>query len=150
MKTINIAIFALSLSISSASAVTFNLGKDIQQCLTLPAYGDEKNQTQCKDELKDASEKSLQKTVNKVKVLINKDYNTPYHLNDPDGSKIKDVFWVKFNKSQQLWLTSRDEFCAATAALVGEWAASQDDIQTQCIINQNKDREQLLKNTYMK
>lgn len=150
MKIIKISILTVSLSICSAGAVTFDLGKDIQQCLTLPAYGDKKNQTQCKDELQEKSEKSLEETITKVKKLINNDYDTPYHLNDPEGSEIKDLFWERFNKSQQLWIASRNEFCAASALLVGEWAASQDDLQTQCIINQNNDREQLLKATYIK
>lgn len=150
MKIIKISLLTVSLSIFSAGAVTFDLGKDIQQCLTLPAYGDKKNQTQCKDELKEKSEKSLEETITKIKKLINNNYDTPYHLNDPEGSEIKDLFWERFNKSQQLWIASRNEFCAASALLVGEWAASQDDLQTQCIINQNNDREQLLKATYIK
>ncbi len=154
MKILRISLLTVSLSICSAGAVTFNLGKDIQQCLTLPADGDgdgdKKNQTQCKNELKEKSQKSLEETITKIKKLINNNYDTPYHLNDPEGSEIKDLFWERFNKSQQLWIASRNEFCAASALLVGEWAASQDDLQTQCIINQNNDREQLLKATYIK
>ncbi|MEN0583268.1 MULTISPECIES: DUF1311 domain-containing protein [unclassified Kosakonia] len=150
MQIIKIALVIVSLSIFSAGAITLDSGKAIQQCLTLPAYGDEKNQTQCKEDLKNKSEKSLQETIAKIKTRINNDYDTPYHLNDPEGSEIKDLFWERFNKSQQLWIASRNEFCAASALLVGEWAASQDDLQTQCIINQNTDREQLLKATYIK
>lgn len=151
MKIIKFVFITLSLSIFSSGAVTFNLGNEIKHCLTLPAYGDNvKTQSQCRDEAKASSEKSLNETISRIQAAINDDYDTPYHLNDIEGVKIKDVFKEKFSNAQKLWLASRNEICAASASLVGEWATSQDDIQTQCIIDQNKNREQQLKAMYMK
>lgn len=151
MKIIKFVLITLSLSVCSSEAVTLNLGKEVKHCLTLPAYGDNvKTQEQCRDEAKALSEKSLNETISRIHAAINDDYDTPYHLNDMEGVKIKDVFWEKFSNAQKLWLSSRNEMCAASASLVGEWATSQGDIQTQCIIDQNKNREQLLKATYLK
>ena len=150
VNILNVIGVTLSLSVFQVGAVTFNIGEQIQQCLSLPAYGESvKNQMQCKEELKAASEKSLKETIAKIHSTINEDYNSPFHLNDPNGALIKDAFWEKFDKSQTLWVASRNELCAASATLVGEWAASQDDIQTQCIVDQNRTREQLLKTMYM-
>jgi len=145
-----VILIALSISAFNVEAVNFKLSKDIQHCLSLPAYGNEKNQSQCKDELMAKSERQLNEKITKIHLMINTDYDTPYHLNDIEGSKIKDVFWEKFLKSQKLWQTSRDELCAASATLVGEWATSQDDIKTQCILDQNKDREEFLEGLYLK
>ncbi|WP_342321631.1 lysozyme inhibitor LprI family protein [Kosakonia sp. BYX6] len=151
MKISQIVFIALSLATFATQAASFQFGKEVKNCLTLPSFGDNvKTQSQCKEEAKAASEKSLNNTITRLHKRIKDDYNTPYHLNDIDGVKIKDVFWEKFINSQKSWSSSREEICSAMASLVGEWAESQDDIQTQCILDQNKGRERYLKEIYLK
>ncbi|MGY5957920.1 lysozyme inhibitor LprI family protein [Kosakonia sp. BK9b] len=142
-------VMILSLATANAMAATLNLGNEVKHCLSLPAWGAGQNQAQCKEEAIKRSEKSLSATIAQLHAVITRDYNTPYHLNDPDGVKINDIFWEKFAKAQKLWLASRDEMCAASAALMGEWATSQDDIHTQCLIDQNKSRERYVHDTWL-
>lgn len=69
--------------------------------------------------------------------MIKENYDDPFTLDADPPVKIKDVFEERFSQSQKLWLASRDQFCSAKAALVGEWAQSQSDITLQCLIDLN-------------
>ncbi|ELQ6113306.1 DUF1311 domain-containing protein, partial [Cronobacter sakazakii] len=105
-------------------------------------------QQKCKEDALKTSEQALLKTVEQLQTMINDDYDDPFTLNADSPVKIKDVFKERFGQSQKLWLASRDQFCSAKAALVGEWAQSQSDITLQCIIDLNKNRIREIKATW--
>ncbi len=151
MKRFSPFLFALSLLPATSGATPLHIGSELQHCLNLPAYGDNiDTQQKCKNGLLKSSSDSLNHVVHLLHEKIASNYDDPYRLNDSEGKKIKDIFWENFQESQQAWVISRDKLCTANAALVGEWAASQDEIKTQCILDQNRDRQQFIKMTWLK
>ncbi|WP_270222170.1 lysozyme inhibitor LprI family protein [Kosakonia cowanii] len=151
MKRLSSLLFLLSLLPSISGAMPLHIGSELQHCLSLPAYGHNiDTQEKCKSALLKSSGDSLNHAVHLLHENIASNYDDPYRLNDSEGKKIKDIFWENFQESQQAWVISRDKLCTANAALVGEWAASRDDIKTQCILDQNRDRQQFIKMTWLK
>ncbi|EOC1306861.1 DUF1311 domain-containing protein, partial [Cronobacter dublinensis] len=105
-------------------------------------------QQKCKENALKASEQALVKTVEQLQAMIDENYDDPFTLDADSPVKISEVFKERFSQSQTLWLASRDQFCSAKAALVGEWAQSQSDIMLQCIIDLNKARAQEIKTAW--
>lgn len=141
--------FGLFFLYAPTQAVPFFNGNEIPQCLALPHAEDaEAAQQKCKEDALKTSEQALLKTVEQLQAMINDDYDDPFTLNADSPVKIKDVFKERFSQSQKLWLASRDQFCSAKAALVGEWAQSQSDITLQCVIDLNKNRIREIKATW--
>ncbi|EOC1568524.1 DUF1311 domain-containing protein [Cronobacter dublinensis] len=131
---------------SYAHAIPFFKGDEIPQCLALPHAED--TQQKCKENALKASEQALVKTVEQLQAMIDENYDDPFTLDADSPVKISEVFKERFSQSQTLWLASRDQFCSAKAALVGEWAQSQSDIMLQCIIDLNKARAQEIKTAW--
>jgi len=141
--------FGLLILYAHAQAVPFFNGDEIPHCLALPHVEDaEAAQQKCKEDALKASELALSKTVEQLQAMINENYDDPFTPDADPPVKIKDVFEERFSQSQKLWLASRDQFCSAKAALVGEWAQSQSDITLQCLIDLNHIRVQEIKTAW--
>ncbi|ELY3468836.1 DUF1311 domain-containing protein [Cronobacter universalis] len=144
------ALFILLLLITSgAQAVTFKFDKELAPCFSLPEYAENgKSQSECKAQARERSDEALSKAIEQLYKTIDKNYDVPFKLNDFGGVTMSAVFREKFARSQMLWLQSREAFCAARASLVGEWAPTQYDLETQCVIDMNHARQHEIESLY--
>ncbi|HDI3032501.1 TPA: DUF1311 domain-containing protein [Cronobacter turicensis] len=144
------ALFILLLLITSgAQAVSFKFGKELAPCFSLPEYAENgKSQSECKAQARERSDLALSKAIERLYKTIDNNYDDPFKLNDLGGVTMSAVFRERFARSQALWLQSREAFCAARASLVGEWAPTQYDLETQCIIDMNHARQHEIERMY--
>ncbi|EOC1474028.1 DUF1311 domain-containing protein [Cronobacter turicensis] len=144
------ALFILLLLITSgAQAVSFKFGKELAPCFSLPEYAENgKSQSECKAQARERSDEALSKAIERLYKTIDNNYDVPFKLNDLGGVTMSAVFRERFARSQALWLQSREAFCAARASLVGEWAPTQYDIGTQCVIDMNHARQHEIESLY--
>ncbi|EKM0375871.1 DUF1311 domain-containing protein [Cronobacter turicensis] len=144
------ALFILLLLITSgAQAVSFKFGKELAPCFSLPEYAENgKSQSECKAQARERSDLALSKAIERLYKTIDNNYDDPFKLNDLGGVTMSAVFRERFARSQALWLQSREAFCAARASLVGEWAPTQYDLETQCVIDMNHARQHEIESLY--
>ncbi|EPR9101171.1 lysozyme inhibitor LprI family protein [Cronobacter sakazakii] len=144
------ALFILLLLITSgAQAVTFKFDKELAPCFSLPEYAEDgKSQSECKAQARERSDEALSKTIERLYKTIDNNYDVPFKLNDFGGVTMSAVFRERFARSQALWLQSREAFCAARASLVGEWAPTQYDLESQCVIDMNHARQHEIESLY--
>ncbi|EOV9656110.1 lysozyme inhibitor LprI family protein [Cronobacter turicensis] len=146
MKLIKALLIAMPFIPAAAQAVSFQFGKELAPCFSLPEYAENgKSQSECKAQARERSDEALSKAIERLYKTIDNNYDDPFKLNDLGGVTMSAVFRERFARSQALWLQSREAFCTARASLVGEWAPTQYDIGTQCVIDMNHARQQRLK-----
>lgn len=149
MKLITALLIAVPFIPAAAQAVSFQFGKELAPCFSLPEYADDgKSQSECKAQAKERSDEALSKTIERLYKAIDNNYDVPFKLNDFGGVTMSAVFRERFARSQALWLQSRETFCAARASLVGEWAPTQYDLETQCVIDMNHARQHEIESLY--
>lgn len=126
-------------------------GDDIQQCYSGGQDAASSVMPEgCMEARREASEKVMRATLNKVNEHIRKRFNDPYHLNHHENSEtIDEVFSQNLTVSQNAWIKSRDNLCLATVSLMGEWASSRSAAISQCIIKLNKSRTDELESYFI-
>ncbi|EKC6207823.1 DUF1311 domain-containing protein [Cronobacter sakazakii] len=149
MKLIKALLIAMPFIPATAQAVSFQFGKELAPCFSLPEYAENgKSQSECKAQARERSDEALSKAIERLYKTIDKNYDVPFKLNDFGGVTMSAVFRERFARSQTLWLQSREAFCTARASLVGEWAPTQYDLETQCVIDMNHARQHEIERMY--
>ncbi|EKY3201761.1 lysozyme inhibitor LprI family protein [Cronobacter dublinensis] len=149
MKLITALLIVVPFIPATAQAVSFQFGKELAPCFSLPEYAEDgKNQSECKAQARERSDEALNKGIERLYKVIDKNYDNPFKLNDFGGVTMSAVFHERFARRMPLWLQSREAFCAARASLVGEWAPTQYDLETQCVIDMNHARLHEIESMY--
>ncbi|MFS2222840.1 lysozyme inhibitor LprI family protein [Pantoea sp. B65] len=127
-----------------ASARMLDIEDTIDFCFTnLPSTFS--NTDNCVSNENRISQDRLDKEIIRMKSIINKDYDGPFHLNDVEGEKISNVFLQQFARSQEAWEKAKKDLCEANANLMGEWATSHDISVMSCNIKMNNRRTEEIK-----